>query len=89
MFGAKKDAEESSEESVTVDAVYMDANKTPVSYAYDAYQEKLDRESDSSGTGGSGSRSGSGGGSAARSRKSGVPSWERGLMRSSVVQARG
>lgn len=42
MFGvSKKSSEESSDESITADVVYL---SKPVTYAYDAYQEKIDRE---------------------------------------------
>lgn len=39
--GAKKDSSASSEESLIADEVYT---SKPVKYAYDAYQEKLDRQ---------------------------------------------
>ena len=39
--GSKKDSPESSEESLIADEVYT---SKPITYAYDAYQEKLDRQ---------------------------------------------
>jgi hypothetical protein len=39
--GSKKDSSDSSEESLMADEVYT---SKPITYAYDAYQEKLDRQ---------------------------------------------
>lgn len=39
--GSKKDSSDSSEESLIADEVYT---SKPITYAYDAYQEKLDRQ---------------------------------------------
>jgi len=82
MFGVKKSSDESSEEIVVADEVYT--SKQPVNYAYDAYQEMLEKE-----VGGSYGAGGSGSGSAGRPRKAAsIPPLEQGMMRSSFVQAR-
>lgn len=57
MFGQQKKSEtsSSSDESVTADEVFF---AKPVTYAYDAYKEKLEMEAGVGGSGGNGSGSG-------------------------------
>lgn len=60
MFAGKKEdssAPSSEEESASVDEVFF---QRPIKYAYDAYQEKIEREARGD-FGGGGSRSGGGG----------------------------
>ena len=78
MFGPKKADSTSSEESVTADEVYF---SKPVSYAYDAYQEKLNNKVPD-GDAGSGSIPGG------TSRKAFVHSLvlEQGMTRASTME---